>query len=60
MNQKNELLISTACAEHGEGGAEGDKTHGRKTGADVDHVGLSDTTVIETIGDLYYIRDWLD
>ena len=45
-----DLLVSTACTEHGKGGAEGDQSHGRQTGADVGHIGLSNTAVEETLG----------
>ena len=40
-----DLLVGPARTEHGEGGAEGDETHGGKTCTDVHHIALSNTTV---------------
>ena len=44
-----DLLIGTACAEHGKGGAEGNKAHGGKASADIHHVALGNTAVEEAV-----------
>ena len=45
-----DLLVGPARTEHGEGGAEGDETHGGKACTDVHHIALSNAAIKETVG----------